>query len=200
MKANGQHLKIRTATLLLFIMVLCCVLWRWRGDGTPVSGILPAPVVIEVKGDVPAPGIYLLDPDSADSLSALRMAGWAGECPGQNRRMEPGESLMVLSRGSEPRFTVGRMQAGVLLTLGLKIDLNRASVEELMLVPQMRPDIASAVVSRRETKPWESVEELMELQGIGPRTAERWAAFLEVIPPGKREERGPCDNSIPKDR
>jgi len=105
--------------------------------------MLPAPVEVEVKGDVPAPGIYLLDSGRARVSDALLAAGWPGLIPDISRELESGQSLSVLKTGAYPQITTGWMSAAARLAFGLKLDLNAASAQDLMLVPQMRPDIAA---------------------------------------------------------
>jgi DNA uptake protein ComE-like DNA-binding protein len=72
------------------------------------------------------------------------------------------------------------MEASVRLTLGEKLDLNQASAEELCLVPGMQPVMATAIVTRRSRQPWDDLQELVEISGVGPRTLEKWGNYLEV--------------------
>lgn len=61
------------------------------------------------------------------------------------------------------------------------IDLNLASEEELRLLPGVGPALARAIVERRRRKgPFRSVEELLEVAGIGPRKLERLRPLLVV--------------------
>ncbi len=75
---------------------------------------------------------------------------------------------------------IERMGAAAALALGGKLDLNRAAIEDLCLVPQMKPETADAIVRRRCGRPWRAVDELEEIQGVGRATAEKWKAHLEV--------------------
>jgi hypothetical protein len=66
------------------------------------------------------------------------------------------------------------------LLLGGKLDLNRASEEDLRWIPKMKEEWAAAIVGRRRERPWGRVEDLEEIHGIGPRTASAFRNFLEV--------------------
>lgn len=200
MTANEQQLKIRTAIVLLLGIVCCCVPWRSYRNAAPAASIRPAPVIVEVKGDVPVPGIYLLESGHAGVSDALRVSGRFDICPGENWRMKSGESLTVLGNESGPRFMTGPMPASARLAAGLKLDMNRASARDLLLIPMMRPEVADAITKRRDLKPWQNVGELVELAGVGRKTSERLESFLEVLPPGECEGPIPDAAIVPKDR
>ncbi len=52
------------------------------------------------------------------------------------------------------------------------IDLNTASQLELESLPGIGPKVASAIVERRTDVPFEKIEELLEVRGIGPKVFE----------------------------
>ncbi len=52
------------------------------------------------------------------------------------------------------------------------VDLNTASQLELESLPGIGPKVASAIVERRSDVPFEKVEELLEVRGIGPKVFE----------------------------
>jgi len=63
------------------------------------------------------------------------------------------------------------------------LDLNIAGVEELRLLPGIGPVKAEAILNYRESKGgFASVEELLEVSGIGERTLERIKEYVVVNP------------------
>ncbi len=65
------------------------------------------------------------------------------------------------------------------------ININSASVSELASLPGMNIRHARGVIAYRNTKPFETVDELVEVSGIGPATMERVRPYITV---GSRAE------------
>ncbi|MFM1803681.1 MAG: hypothetical protein RL136_560 [Planctomycetota bacterium] len=63
----------------------------------------------------------------------------------------------------------------------VRIDLNRASVDELALLPEVGPSLASEIVADRATRgAFASVEELTRVRGIGPSVLAALSAHARV--------------------
>lgn len=75
---------------------------------------------------------------------------------------------------------LGAGRAGYAL---VPLDLNRASVEELAELPGIGPARAGAIVARREAVPFERVEELLAIRGIGEAVFARLREQVQVIRP-----------------
>jgi len=184
MDNNGQW----AAITFLAALILTLLLVRFAMRGPFEGNASFQPVIVEVRGDVEHPGVHLIDRPSATVADALEAAGSPAGPPsaaGQNsflhRSIHTGELIRVTRRPEgRPDVEVGQMEAGARLTLGIKLDLNAAGEEELQLVPQMKPELASAIAERRKQKPWRSVDELVEIPGVGPKTVEKWKVYLEV--------------------
>jgi competence protein ComEA len=54
--------------------------------------------------------------------------------------------------------------------LAYRIDVNRASRDELMQVPNIGPALADAIVAERQRRPFADVEDLRRVHGIGDKT------------------------------
>ncbi|MBN1139688.1 MAG: helix-hairpin-helix domain-containing protein [Anaerolineae bacterium] len=59
------------------------------------------------------------------------------------------------------------------------IDLNSADLETLCLLPGIGPTLAERIIAAR---PYETVQDLTRVQGIGPAVLERWVSHLTVWP------------------
>ena len=106
--------------------------------------------------------------------------------------------LMAQERAATPTVTVG--QTGIAdssepdeekdypdsLLPGEIIDLNAADVYDLSRLPGIGEKRAADIVARREEKgPFQSVEELAEISGIGPGTLEKLKDYVTVGSPIK---------------
>ena len=63
------------------------------------------------------------------------------------------------------------------------IDINHASQQELETLPGIGPVLAKSIISYRENQPFQSVEELMQVSGIGPKRFEKIRDLVTVTPP-----------------
>jgi competence protein ComEA len=64
---------------------------------------------------------------------------------------------------------------------GQKLDVNRASVHDLEDIPGIGESLAHAIVSARDARgSFKSLDELDDVAGIGPKTLEKLARFIEV--------------------
>lgn len=59
-----------------------------------------------------------------------------------------------------------------------KISLNHATKEQLEILPGIGKSKADAIISYRETKPFESIEELKEIKGIGEAIFEKLKDYI----------------------
>jgi comEA protein len=66
------------------------------------------------------------------------------------------------------------------LSLG-KVDVNRATAEELMKLPGIGPKMAHRIVSHRESRgAFQTTEDLKEVKGIGDKTLERLRPHIKI--------------------
>lgn len=174
--------KIRAAILIVSCVMFVLLLARWRWSAPVPQRDLSAAVVVEVKGDVPKPGIYVIDKERADVAAAAVMAGcpWKIPAAAAPQKLSSGQSLEIRRQEKEIIVKFGRIPGAALLACGLKLDLNSASFDELLLIPHMRPQIAASIVERRRRKLWEKPDDLTEIHGVGLKTAQKLQDYLEA--------------------
>lgn len=144
--------------------------------------LLPAPtippLVVYVSGAVLTPGVYTLPPGSrvTDALEAA--GGLAAQADPERLNLAQvltdGQKIdvpeVIASNPAEP--ALGEVTRGIELTSGL-ININTASQEELESLPEIGPHLAEEIIKYREANgPFESVDELLEVSGIGETTLE----------------------------
>ena len=72
----------------------------------------------------------------------------------------------------------------------LKVDLNRAGVDELVELPGIGEKVAARIVEYREKNgPFESPEEIMNVRGIGEKTFLKLEPHLTVSSGSERDGR-----------
>ncbi len=89
--------------------------------------------------------------------------------------LSAGSSPSPVASGDSPRQADQRPASGGLL------DLNRASAAELDNLPGIGPSKANAIVAHRERHgPFRTVDQLLEVKGIGPKLLERLRPLVTV--------------------
>lgn len=141
----------------------------------------PAPsvttVLVHVVGAVGKPGVVEVPADSR-VIDAISEAGGASEdasLEGVNlaRVVFDGEQIIVPRVGEES--TVSETEKVDL------ISISRANSEELQTLPRVGPATAERIIAWREAHgPFQSVEDLLAVSGIGPATLE---GFRHLITP-----------------
>jgi competence protein ComEA len=66
---------------------------------------------------------------------------------------------------------------------GERVDLNRATVSELMRVPGVGERKAQAIVALRQRQPFRRVEDVLAVKGLGPAWLAKVKASLYVAAP-----------------
>ncbi|MGA7577250.1 MAG: ComEA family DNA-binding protein [Desulfobaccales bacterium] len=178
--------------VILLLGAALLLLWAWRAN----FGLGPSPapppgpdanaVFVEVRGPLSAPGVY-----SFDHLPTLtevwRQAGGPGVAPPASDSNQPDQTGKLTS-GSlititpDRHYQLGRMAGAHLLTLGLPLELNTASADDLAAIPGVGPALAQAIVSYRTTYgPFRTIDDLLKVSGVGPKKLENLRPHL-VIP------------------
>lgn len=160
----------RLAALLALLPVLALGAWR-LSPRTPVN-VQPCRNPVGVMAGGRNLAACLGQAGSATVDQVLARLGVKHPCPKRNERVQPGQMVFISSK--DPcDASVEPLPARLAMTLGLKVDLNRADAEELQALPRIGPKKARWIVEDRKRRgPYGEVDDLQRVKGIGPRTVE----------------------------
>jgi competence ComEA-like helix-hairpin-helix protein len=80
-----------------------------------------------------------------------------------------------------PRKSTGNPATGKKVTeTGEVIDLNEATLQELQRLPGIGPTLATRIVEQRDREPFQAVEDLRRVKGIGARTLDKLRPYVAV--------------------
>jgi len=143
-------------------------------------------IVVEVLGEIQKPGIYIFKnpptiKEVLEKAGGLREAANFDETPSPEV-LETGTLLDVRKESSqEIKIKIERMEANKLLVFSIPLDLNRVSIEDLCLVPEIGELLAREIVVYREKRRgFRSVEELKNVKGIGEKKYQFLKNFFVV--------------------
>jgi competence protein ComEA len=149
------------------------------------------PVVVELRGEVEAPGVYELSP-GARLQDAFAAAGGLTEEADLStvnlaRRLRDGELVVILALplpGSTPILpTQGIDDATAVEDPRDRININTATAEELEALPSIGEVIAARIVGYREQNgPFRSVDDLIHVQGITDETIDEFRDLVTTSP------------------
>ena len=122
------------------------------------------------------------------ALGAGAAAQWAWprsapalDCPPEDVRWSGPEGAQVAT--CAPSEDAGSVPAGAALTLGVKLDLNRATEEQLTMIPGVGRSFARKLAEgRRQRGRFRSWEEVDEIPGVGPVKLAALQALAEISP------------------
>jgi competence protein ComEA len=151
----------------------------------------PARLVVHAAGAVVNPGVYELAPGSrvGDLIAAAGGVRPDGDVDRLNLAapLTDGVRLYVPRRGeaeiptvAEPDQRAEPTSSGTAAAPG-PVDLNRATLEQLEQLPGVGPSIGQAIIDRRDRNgPFRSVDDLLDVRGVGPARLEQLRPLVTV--------------------
>ncbi len=134
-----------------------------------------AEVVVDVAGAVVRPGVVRL-PAGSRVVDALAAAGGASADADLTRlnlaRVLVDAEQVLVAREGDPAVPGGAVGAPAAVDPAL-VDLNSADVATLETLPGIGPVLAERIVERRQAQPFTSVDELLDVPGIGPAVLDK---------------------------
>lgn len=149
------------------------------------------PVVVEVRGEVKAPGVVALSP-GARLQDAIAAAGGLSEDADLStvnlaRRLRDGELVVILalpSMGSTPVLPMEGVHDAI-PTEGpqARININTATADEFEALPGIGEVIAARIIAyREENGPFRTVDDLIHIEGISDRTIDEIRDLVTTSP------------------
>lgn len=144
-------------------------------------------IVVDVKGEVKQAGLYELEVGSRVD-DAIKAAG------GVTDKADPKSINLAQKLEDEAIVYVASMEEGVSVipeskaTLSSdgtessgKIDLNKATADDLQTIPGIGEKRAQDIIAYRESQgAFHSIDELKEISGIGDKTLEKLASYVRI--------------------
>lgn len=150
-------------------------------------------IVVEIKGEVKNPDVYIMDSDAIVKDLILEAGGITekGDLSKVNQAMtlKKGDCIRVPEKSESdalspelqgtPSNNIASSQSAK--TPSGKLDVNRASKEELKTVPGIGDVTAGKIIDYREKNgPFGSLEDLKKIGRIGDTTLKKFQDYLEV--------------------
>jgi len=149
------------------------------------------PVVVEVRGEVEAPGVFALSPGARLQDAITAAGGFSEEADLSTvnlaRRLRDGELIVILALpapGSTPDFPTDGVDADISAEdPRARININTAATDELEALPGIGDVIAARIIAYREQNgAFRSVDDLIHVQGISDETIDEFRDLVTTSP------------------
>jgi competence protein ComEA len=163
---------------------------------TALTAQVPLDLRVYISGAVQDPEVYSLQPGDrlVDALEAAGGATAAADLTAVNlaRRVQDEEYYYIPKVGETPPPVATTISGSALVESTIAasagasnglIDLNTATAEALATLPGIGPVKAQAIIAYREQRPFQSVDQITEVSGIGSATYEKIRGLITVGTP-----------------
>jgi len=174
------------ALLGVAVFILALITYGERNDPRAelaIRQIPPGPVAVELVRDTDIPAVYFL-PSGTTLTAFLASQGIMakGTPMGGNQPLERGMKIRVTKEGI---IGWGDMEATKKLALGIPLDVNSATLDDLLLVPGIGEKTAQAIIAFREKqgRHLHRLEELLAVPGIKEKRLQALKDYLTCCEP-----------------
>jgi len=187
-----QHVLLGVLLGLLFAGIILLFILPQRG--TPILLVTVTPklganstsvaenIKVEMAGAVKAPGVYDL-PKGIHLVDAITVAGGATEGADVSKLnlalvLKDGQKINIPSSATQNPATFNLISGSTSL-----LDINTATAEQLMALPQIGEQKAQAILNyRNDHGPFQVLDDLMEVPGIGESIFEAVKNLITINP------------------
>ena len=182
-------LKVLIGVIAGFLLAGALLVISRSPAGTPIP-LLPAPtkapLVVQVMGAVPRPGVYEF-PERSRVRDAIDAAGGLlteADTSAMNLAapLEDGQQLDIpYVGGAPPPTAVAPAAATQAANAEDLLNINTATVDQLDALPGIGPTTAQKIIDYRTTNgPFARIEDIMNVSGIGPATFDKLRDLITV--------------------
>ncbi|WP_165775424.1 ComEA family DNA-binding protein [Chryseomicrobium excrementi] len=132
-------------------------------------------IVVEIKGAISQPGVYEM-PFGSRLIALIDKAGGLLELSDSN---QINQAALLVDEESIYIPTIGEVTTTTESESEL-IDINSADATLLQTLPGIGPAKADAIIAYREATPFQTVDDLSQVDGIGDKTLEQLRPLIRV--------------------
>lgn len=176
----------------------------FESQDSSVMGETAEPVIyVDIGGEVCYPGVYEVT-QGTRLFQVIEMAGGlkesaATDAINQAKQVSDGQKILIEStdesspyyigadtgsQNSENSGDSGTSETGSSVSMtedGVKVNINKATSEELQLIPGIGPSTAQKIIDyRQENGNFGKIEDLKNISGIGEKTFENMRDYIEI--------------------
>lgn len=158
---------------------------------SPKPTTTPAPIQVLIKGQIARPGVYTLEKESR-LLDLIELAGGLTQLADENRVndvfiLRDGDYFYIPSPGEKipeiARNAPGNNPLDDPTIFEYPLDINTTTQEALESLPGIGPSKAAEIITYRDQVGlFESVNDLLNVPGIGPTILESIREYLTIEP------------------
>ena len=136
-------------------------------------------LVIEVIDKNQTNGIYFVSPETS-AHQLLKKAG-IGEFSAKNFQLDDGMRITIDSDSKRNNIIVGKIEADKRLALGMRLDINKVTEDDLLLISGIGEITAKKILDlRSKLGRFRSIEQLAEIKGIKEKKLAKFRKYLYV--------------------
>ncbi len=177
-KYQWQISLVLLGLILIGLGTLGANFWGQKEEGIEIitsEEVISGSLFVDIQGAIERSGIYQLLEGSrvndllikAGGLSSEADRDWVAKNINLAQKLSDGAKIYIPKKGEPSSGSEGRVAGTSFLG---KININTASKSELETLPGIGSAYAQRII---ENRPYSTVDELLQVPGIGPKTLEK---------------------------